>query len=791
MIMKGLIDVKKNINKFRKNGSLGNRELGDFEKSEKLKRVYLICAGVIVFTLIFCAVFTYNVAIMYRNLNQDELVSHVEIGSNVVERTFENSGQLLSSIANSYSLKSVISDAFIFDSVKSLASSEMFDNVYYIDTEGKKYKSSKTIEKVNVNKEMEGVDLDAQYTILTVEGDFEARLNSSFDEEITPTSGDDAYRVVAPVYVNQMLIGYLVAEKDNSSLISDVTNMTASSITDVYLIDSTGTIISGRNHNAPDEGQTGNFYAILRERLKNPKDGNYVEFQLKQGIDSGKAGYIKIDSVQGESGIFYSSVADSNGCALVYAVPIMGLMFLQKRLIIGSIIFNLMLISALIIAIRIIVKYIAKSQWEIEKLAYEDSMTGAPNENYFKKQASKILESNPDIPYCIMSFDILNFRYVNEAYGHQKADYVLIALANACQETFAYNEAYARIGADRFVALAVADDRTEARSVFLDEKMKKAMGDVLMNFPIRIKRGFYYIKDPGEDISVMMDKASLARKAVDPMSKILVNEYKEDLMDETRRIELIESKMETALSGGEFVPFLQPKWDMMEDHIYGSEALVRWRKNDGSLIPPGEFVPIFEQNGFIEKLDFYILEEVCKYLRRMLDENREVYPVSINQSRYLLYNPMYTKRIQDIIMKYKIPKGLIELEITETVFFQDQEHMNAVVAELKELNLDISIDDFGSGYSSLNLLRQISFDVLKIDRGFIDETAGSETTKLILRKIVEMAHGLGVKVLCEGVETREQADMLLDIECRYVQGFLYSRPIPLEEFIGKYNLVKS
>ena len=245
--------------------------------------------------------------------------------------------------------------------------------------------------------------------------------------------------------------------------------------------------------------------------------------------------------------------------------------------------------------------------------------------------------------------------------------------------------------------------------------------------------------------------------------------------------------MDEAWENGEFHPYLQPKWNMATDQISGAEALIRWIDEKGNIIPPDEFIPVFERNGFIEHIDFYMLDEVCKYIRQMIDEGREVYPVSINQSRYLLYDPNYIMKVQEIMLKYRVPKGLIELEITETVFFNEKERMLDVMRNLKEFNMNLSIDDFGSGYSSLNLLRDIPFDVLKIDRGFLDESVQSDSGKWILRKIVEMAEGLHLKVICEGVETHEQVEMLLDIGCIYAQGYLYSRPIPIEEFMEKYN----
>ena len=226
---------------------------------------------------------------------------------------------------------------------------------------------------------------------------------------------------------------------------------------------------------------------------------------------------------------------------------------------------------------------------------------------------------------------------------------------------------------------------------------------------------------------------------------------------------------------------------MVEDHVAGAEALVRWIKPDGTMIYPNDFIPIFEKNGFVEKLDFFMLESICKYVRRLLDENRKVYPISINQSRYLLHNKAYVTMVQDILLKYEIPKDYVELELTETVFFLEREHMVNIMSKLKDINVMLSIDDFGSGFSSLNLLKDIPFDVLKIDRGFLDETATSKESKWILRKIVEMADGLGVKVVCEGVETKEQAEMLKEIGCHIAQGYLYAKPMPISEFEQRFN----
>ena len=490
----------------------------------------------------------------------------------------------------------------------------------------------------------------------------------------------------------------------------------------------------------------------------------------------------------GEAFILFQDVEEAPDWTIVFRVYRSSVDDSVKAFVLNAL-FSIVLVILLMVGMIVtIFTYMQREQKRIHTLAYVDELTGASNETAFVERAQHLINEYPDTQYMMCSYDVVNFRYINEGYGHEKADMLLRELAKVSGESFGFNETFGRISADEFVALLVDDGRFEERREYITEHIRFAMDEVLMNYPIRIKAGLYYLRERDESISAMIDKANLARKSIDSGDRYTTLEYREQLTEVTRRQERIESRMESALLDGEFVPFLQPKWDMKNDVICGAEALVRWRSPEG-LVSPGDFIPVFEKNGFIERLDFYMLESVCSYLRKMIDEGRRVYPVSVNQSRFLLYDPDYISKVQQIMLKYKIPKGIIELEITETVFFNEKDRMLEVMKQLKEFNINLSIDDFGSGYSSLNLLRDIPFDVLKIDRGFLDESVQSDSGKWILKKIVEMANGLNMKVICEGVETKEQVGMLLEIGCIYAQGFLYSKPIPMEEYISKYNLI--
>ncbi len=240
--------------------------------------------------------------------------------------------------------------------------------------------------------------------------------------------------------------------------------------------------------------------------------------------------------------------------------------------------------------------------------------------------------------------------------------------------------------------------------------------------------------------------------------------------------------MRSALINKEFIVYLQPKIDLSTRQISGAEALVRWLPPDENLIPPKDFIPLFEKNGFVVELDFYVYEEVFKVLRKWLDEKRCLVPISLNVSRIHLRDYNFVPRLTSLINKYNLPTDLIELEITESTFFENINQLLKVISELKHYGFTFSIDDFGSGYSSLNILKDLPIDVLKLDKGFFPRDNISKKEKIIVSTIVDMAKKLDIRVISEGIETIEQCDFLTNIGCDMVQGYLFAKPMPISEF---------
>ena len=427
----------------------------------------------------------------------------------------------------------------------------------------------------------------------------------------------------------------------------------------------------------------------------------------------------------------------------------------------------------------------------ITKLAYVDDVTGGYNYNFFRRQAPQIISSNRETPYLMLRFDIMNFRYINESYGHDRADKVLMATIKQFNKVFDNKmELCVRVNSDQFVALVKNDQEYEDKYMRYLKGISDEASEVMIKFPIRLKVGMYQIRKDDMDIDLMIDRANAARKSIDVTANTFSATYSDSIIKNMRMVDAIESEMEKSLKQGEFRVFIQPKWDIVKDEIMGGEALVRWIKNDGTMVYPSDFIPVFESNGFIENLDFYMLEQLCIKMREMKksDIDYKFFPISVNQSRVLINNPDYVKNVEKVIKRYEIDVNNLQLEITENLFFDQQEKMVEVVNQLKGLGLELAMDDFGSGYSSLNILKDVPFDILKIDKDFFDESIISNASTVILRKILEMAEELGIDVICEGVETKEQVEMLKGFGCHAVQGYFYGKPMPVDEFIEEYCL---
>lgn len=443
-------------------------------------------------------------------------------------------------------------------------------------------------------------------------------------------------------------------------------------------------------------------------------------------------------------------------------------------------------IESIILITKMLWSYLTKyhEQEKIHNLVYLDSLTGVPNLQKFNIEVETLLKKGQLNNYAIISFDIEKFKFINDTYGYEEGNKALAYVTSVITSILKEKEMFARVSADNFVALINCDDKDK----FL-MKLKEANARIQYiansndkKYRVVLSCGIYVIQKEDNDVTIMIDRANIARKTVKGLHESSFAFYSEIVHSQMAKEIEIENVMEEALNNKEFEIYAQPKVKLSSKEIVGAEALVRWERQEYGLIEPDYFIPIFEKNGFIVELDFYVFEEVHKKMRQWLNEGKNVLPMSINLSRAHLRDGQFIERLLELSEKYDIPTSLIEIELSENVFMDDIQKLLIYIHKLKQLGYKISLDDFGAGYSSLNLLKDLPVDVLKIDSEFFRSNSDHKREKIIIESIVEMTKKLGITALTEGVETEEQCAFLEKIGCDLVQGFVFSKPMPMKEF---------
>lgn len=424
------------------------------------------------------------------------------------------------------------------------------------------------------------------------------------------------------------------------------------------------------------------------------------------------------------------------------------------------------------------------STQRIEYLAYYDDITGSYNTHKFMELAAGRLTEDKN--YTLVLLDVHGFKFINASFGFAVGDRLLCGVSDILSRALGEDEIYYHRFADQFGFLLHTQDEAVIRT-----RVTKIM-DAISAFelvpgeshPIHCYCGIKVNQTDAKDLNVglLQDRAAAALAQVKNLHGNHLAFYDYTMLERAQHKNHIEQHMHAALHNREFIPYLQPKYDLHSEHIVGAEALVRWQRPDGSLVPPGDFIPIFEQNGFITQLDLYIFEEVCRTQRRWLDQGLSIVPISVNQSRLLFCQKNYLETVHALVSKYSLDPKYIVIEITESLATGKVEEIASVIAGLHELGFSLSMDDFGSGYSSLNVLRELTIDELKLDRDFLSATEQEARSRIILRNILELAHELRIATVCEGVETRTQADQLRDMGCDIAQGYFFSRPIDIHSF---------
>lgn len=440
-------------------------------------------------------------------------------------------------------------------------------------------------------------------------------------------------------------------------------------------------------------------------------------------------------------------------------------------------------LAVLMVCLIVMVCLLVRKRNNELKLQYIDPLTNVLNDSRFEIDGNLLLARSSQ-PYALISYNIVQFKLINTRIGHEKADQILKKIGQTIQDFLSKEEIVAHSFADRFIVLMKMEKD-------FDEKRIRELEQLLMdteypdNTKLKFTIGVYSLKEEDKEISIAIDRARFAqsktREGFHVLSNLVV--YSQEMFENQKEEGTLADMAEGALTNHHFYVYYQLKRNIQKDEWLGSEALVRWKDPKLGFLYPGKFIPLFERNGFVVKLDKYVFETVCRDLRQSIDNGEKIVPVSVNLSKCHLENENFLDDYEKIMHTYRIPPEYIEFEITEGLVDKNAEMMKQVIDRIHAMGCKCSLDDFGIGYSSFNMIKEYAFDTIKLDQSFFHGFHGfDQDSQLIVEMLIELSHKLGKEVVSEGVESREQVDFLLQKQCDAIQGYYYSRPSPVEEY---------
>ncbi len=449
--------------------------------------------------------------------------------------------------------------------------------------------------------------------------------------------------------------------------------------------------------------------------------------------------------------------------------------------------------QALSMAARVIANYLAREvayeeiTRKVELMKSLDEVTGLLRYDKFKEVAQKLLEQSSTIKYALISVDFAHFKFFNEVYGFRSGDEVLADFADMIVKHNPRAVASCRDYADNFLIMVIEKSQENLLSniVNYNNAFIHRQNERFMDSKLELCCGVYEITNPEAGIINAIDNANAARKMIKEKSESGILLFEPSMRINRMREIALHRMIEEGIENREFCMYLQPKVSMKTGKLMGAEALARWIKLDGQVVSPVEFIPPLEKSGKIVQLDFYMYELLLKQLRKWKDAGYPIIPISVNLSRHHIKDENLVAKLEELVKMYDLDNSFLEIEITESAFIEDQEALIDLMRRIKERGFGVSIDDFGTGYSSLSMLTELPADVVKLDKEFLKHSE-SDVARRMLQNVIRLIKDNRMKIVCEGVETMEQAEFLFRTGCDIGQGYFFSKPIPVTDFEKVY-----
>ena len=734
-----------------------------------LRNTEFFFIGILVFVILSISmllmIYIPSVARIVSEGAEAEISSATLANSYTADTHFRNKMSFLEAAASEFRKIDTADTDKVLETVRSIHANSQFRHIGFTGTDGVTISSTGSVENTS-NRQFIQAGISGSATV-------SPHVICDFDNTYC-----DMYTV--PVYNGSgELIGALTGDDEQFEFTNIMLLGIAGDKSCYFIFDSMGDVIYCSPGNSAGIGPADNLLAAIDDEVVSKDIGfllNSLNRSAVKRVSINGVEYIaSFMGVLNDEWTFAAIVPAETGYS-----SFTGLVVFTGFLIA---ILSLLLIAALIIVavrIRAVKHDVSDFVGESEQLLYTDSLTGGETIALFREKYAAAMADTAS-EHALISLDVDRFKAVNDVFGFEGGNKIIRVISDIIARSIGKNDFSARSSGDLFYICAEFGDKRE-----LCELAERIMSDVeyqITEVHLSISIGIYMIDDKPIRSRVAADRADMARETAKNSKDSSYAFFDSSMLERIRREKRIEDIMEDSLALGEFRVYLQPKYSLgSQNEVVGAEALVRWN-HDGRLIPPGDFIPLFERNGFVTKIDYYMFEEVCKLQKKYVSLGFTPKIISVNMSRLHIHKPGFVDELAAMCDKYGVETKYIEIEITESAAFENMETLREIFRQIKSKGFHVSIDDFGSGYSSLNMLKDMPVDVLKIDRSFLTEKADeNEDASIIISCVVMLASHLDIHTICEGIETQVQADLLTKLGCEMAQGFFFARPMPVPDY---------
>ena len=726
-----------------------------------------IFAFVAIAAAIVLMIFIPSVSGLVSGYAETRVLSATMGNANTAGAYFDSNMKILRSTVSEFENIDPKDKEAVLDICKQLAMNTGFRHIGFTRTDGitvsSSGKSSNTSARGFIRDGLAGKDTLYAHTNC----DFDGHLVDMYSITVRDGNGD----------IKGVLSADVVPLKLTDLNLVDITGDTSC----FFILDASGMVLyESSADNAAGMRYGSNLLSVLR-------GNDAVANEISYALNSVGGATLKRITLNGED--FFAGFAPLQGrdWTFVSLLPSKQVMSAFDKLIIFtiasiSVMALLVIVCSLMIALRMrrISEEISEAVDETLRATYVDGITGHETIARFRERFASAMKDTAT-GHALLSLDVDRFKAVNDMFGFEGGNEIIKKLSDIIKMNLRAGEFFARSTGDLFYILAEFSENEEL--IDLAERIISDVYYQITEVRLTLSVGIYKIDEPSIRSRVAADRADMARESTKGRKQSRYAFFDTSMLQKIRREKRIEDIMEDALALGEFLVYLQPKFGLGDDNrVVGAEALVRWQ-HDGKLIPPGEFIPLFEKNGFVNKIDYYIFEEVCKLQKKYVMLGYEPKVISVNMSRTHIHHPGFVDELAAMCEKYEVDTRYFEIEITESAAYEDMDILCDIFREIKGKGFHVSIDDFGTGYSSLNMLKDLPVDVLKIDRSFLTENADEhESASIIIGCVVSLAAALEIRTICEGIETKEQALLLTKLGCNMAQGFFFARPMPVPDY---------